>query len=205
MSTSISARQFGKAVDTLEEKGVTGEVFQDEFLGNGRLADLAEAVVLGTIPDRDAFRALLGLPVLVLRLLVDYAVGLSERIRRGAYDWTHSEITETNFPSTGKVAGEVESKLFHFNRDMSSEAVVAEMKRAGFVPADLDELLHFGEKNPDVQRKFPVVGLGSSCVLRGDRHVPILYGGDSRRDLDLNLWAVVWYSYYRFLGVRNKN
>ena len=60
MSTSISFPQVTKIVDTLGEKGVTSELVQDDLLGKGRLADLAEAAVRGTIPDRETFRKLLG-------------------------------------------------------------------------------------------------------------------------------------------------
>ncbi|QQR78371.1 MAG: hypothetical protein IPJ68_04820 [Candidatus Moraniibacteriota bacterium] len=61
MCTSISFPQVTKLHDTLLQKGVTPELWQDKLLGEGRIADIAEACVAGTIPPRDEFRKLLGL------------------------------------------------------------------------------------------------------------------------------------------------
>ncbi|QQR78946.1 MAG: hypothetical protein IPJ68_01590 [Candidatus Moraniibacteriota bacterium] len=61
MCTSISFPQVTKIHDTLVQKGVTPEVFQERLLGEGRIADVAEACVAGTIPPRDEFRKFLGL------------------------------------------------------------------------------------------------------------------------------------------------
>jgi len=98
MSTSISFPQVTKIVDTLGEKGVTSELVQDDLLGKGRLADLAEAAVRGTIPDRETFRKLLGLLVATFRLIIDYTMSLADMITAGGYDWVNPNITEANFP-----------------------------------------------------------------------------------------------------------
>ncbi|MGB4834167.1 MAG: hypothetical protein WBP40_04005 [Candidatus Moraniibacteriota bacterium] len=60
-TSTISFPQVTKLYDTLVQKGVTPEVFQERLLGEGRIADVAEACVAGTIPPRDEFRKLLGL------------------------------------------------------------------------------------------------------------------------------------------------
>jgi hypothetical protein len=60
-TSTISFPQVTKLYDTLVQKGVTPEVFQERLLGEGRIADVAEACVVGTIPSREEFRKLLGL------------------------------------------------------------------------------------------------------------------------------------------------
>ena len=57
-------------------------------------------------------------------------------------------------------------------------------------------------KNPNEQRQYPIVGLGSFAEVLGSRYVPYLCGRGAGRGLDL-LWRdVVWYCHYRFLALR---
>ena len=203
MSTSISFPQVTKIVDTLGEKGVTSELVQDDLLGKGRLADLAEAAVRGTIPDRETFRKLLGLLVATFRLIIDYTMSLADMITAGGYDWVNPNITEANFPIMMKGKFNLDAELFHFNRNISSEDAVEEMRKTGCRGAMIEELLSFGAKNLELQRQFPIVALGSSCVLRGDRQVAYLVGGGFRRFLILDVWVGDWGGDVRFLGVRN--
>jgi hypothetical protein len=209
MSTSISARQIGKVLDTIEEKGVTGELVQNELLGKGRLADLAEAIVRGTVPDRETLRKLLGLLAVAFRFIVDYTLSLSDMIKAGKYDWVNGNITDANFPRTkgkglavGQSAETIDAELIHFNRDISSDSAVAEMDKMGYRPATIEELLAFGASNPDIQKQFPIVALGSSCVVHGSRRVVYLHGDGSERALDLSWWDDDWRGDYQFLAVR---
>ncbi|MFZ0670383.1 MAG: hypothetical protein WAM50_08695 [Pseudolabrys sp.] len=55
-------------------------------------------------------------------------------------------------------------------------------------------------KNPNEQRQYPIVGLGSFAEVLGSRYVPYLYGRGAGRGLDLLWWDVVWYGHYRFLA-----
>ncbi len=203
MSTSISARQMTKVHDTLEEKGLDGELLQSDLLGKGILADIAEAVVRGTVPAREELRKFLGLLGVFFQLIVDYTMSLSDMVSAGQYDWVNPEITEANFPKTRTGSISLNAELLHFNRTISSENALKEMEKLGFRPATIEELLAFGAKYPELQRQFPIVALGSSCVLGGDRRVPCLDEVGSGRDLDLYWFEDVWYGRYRFLVVRN--
>ncbi|MEI6553201.1 MAG: hypothetical protein WCO09_01410, partial [bacterium] len=69
-------------------------------------------------------------------------------------------------------------------------------------PAKIENLLAYGAKNPEEQRKFPIVGLGSVGEVGGYRYVPCLRRYVSRRDLGLGCWDGGWRDYYRFLAVR---
>ena len=67
----------------------------------------------------------------------------------------------------------------------------------------MNEMLAFGKKYPYLQRKFPIVALGSVAFLYGDRHVGYLSSSDFKRVADLRCFDGGWFGDYRFLGVRD--
>jgi len=139
-----------------------------------------------------------------LTITVDYGLSLTEMIAQGRYDWTNRDITEECFPvkGIGKVERGVE--LIHLGYDISSDDALKELTKRGLRPATIEELLAFGAKYPDLQRKFPIVGLGSSAHVSGFRYVPYLHGSVARRVLNLDWYDHGWYDGDRFLAVRNK-
>ena len=142
-----------------------------------------------------------------ITLTVDYSRTLKEMINAGNYGWANDDITEKNFPLPTKLLGKkitASTKLFHFDRRISSEDAISEMNKAGYRPASLPELLALGEIHPELQKDFPIVALGSVwCGEDGHRDVPVLTFNDSRRELYLG-WLDYhdWDDYCRFFGVR---
>lgn len=155
------------------------------------LSTTAEAVVVPT--DVDQF------------MTVNPDLAFAERIKRGNYGWTNSDLTEKKFPVTEDQYGEWEWKLFHFNRSISSEDAIRLIQEDGFEPAQTGHILTFGEINPEEQRKYPIIGLGSVAVVDLDRHVPVLWDGVGGRRLDLYWFDDVWNDRCRFLGVRRRS
>ncbi|MFZ2309916.1 MAG: hypothetical protein WAW11_00010 [Patescibacteria group bacterium] len=139
-------------------------------------------------------------------LNVDYTKTIEQAIADGNYDWKNSDVTAENFPISPEMAGkkvEVKTKLFQFNRDISSEDVALEMNKDGYRPATLMELLVLGFLFPELQRQFPIIALGSVWPNADlDRCVPYLGGDGSGRRLDLGWFGSGWGAHYRFLGVR---
>ena len=135
--------------------------------------------------------------------VINYDRSIADLVKTGKYDGVNIHITEKNFPSSEK--GEKEGKfgIFHFNKSISSEGAIVEMEKAGYHAATMKELLSFGEKNSDVQRKFTIVALGSVARLNGHQRVDNLDEGGSGRYADLGYFDYDWYSYCRFLAVRN--
>ena len=138
----------------------------------------------------------------IFRVLVNYDLRLDAAIRNGKYDWKNDDITEKNFPTNRRETAELDIVLVHLNRDISSEDAIKELDKLGLRPAELPELLAFGAKYPDEQRKYPIVALGSVWRRLGGRVVPYLWGGGDRRYLSLNWFGFGWDAYYRFAGVR---
>lgn len=141
-----------------------------------------------------------------IKLTVDYTKTIEQAIADGKYDWKDSDITAKNFPISPEMIGkksDVSAKLFHFNRDISSDDVISEMDKSGYRPATLMELLVLGILFPELQRQFPIVALGSIWHDGFDyRHVPYLNVFGSRRGLNLCGFDGGWDAHDRFLGVR---
>jgi len=125
-------------------------------------------------------------------------------VTAGGYDWVNSDITPANFTLSGTGIVEAEICLFHFDRTIQSEPAMAEMPKFGYQPPKMEHCLAFGSQHPEVQRKFPVVFLGSSCLVSGYRYVPCLCRDGSGRSLRLYYFGGVWYDGCRFAAVRTK-
>lgn len=199
MNTAYTSGQLVKFTALLEQKDSNPERFQ-LFLGTGILADLLEADP--TAINRDDFRKMIGLPPLVLRITVDYSQTLEQMIVLGQYDWKNDDITVARFPVKGERKKEIVAELVKYESNMSSEAVLADIDKKGFRPATIEELLAFGAAFPELQRKFPIVALGSVAEVRDKRGVTYLGRSDSNRYLGLGWFDDSWSACYRFLVVR---
>ncbi len=121
---------------------------------------------------------------------------LKQLIDSKKFDWVNSDI-EKNF-KLEKVRN-LEYKLFHFDKYISSENTIKEMEKDGYIPANLTELLSWKDWNG----KDFVVALGSVAGVGGDRRVACLRRDDSGRRLDLGWFDAGWGGSVRFLAVRN--
>lgn len=204
--------QASHLLTMIKQKGVPAEQLQDLF-ESGLLADLLDANVDEV--KRDEFRKVLGLTPVEMQMLVPVGYDtLEQMIAAGYYDKVDSDITPERFP----LSGESESKrnlvaeLIHLNRVVRSKKVVTELDKMGLRPGKIEELLAFGATFPDLQRKFPIVALGSSCLIdtgknRLEDFVARLDSHHSQRVLDLDRWTDScwgdgWTTEYRFLAFR---
>ncbi|MFC1623604.1 hypothetical protein ACFL05_00595 [Patescibacteria group bacterium] len=136
-------------------------------------------------------------------ILVDETKTVEELVKEGKFDWSNDDIISKNFPQPeGGAKSEKEIALFHFNKTMTSDDVIAEMDKDGYRPATIWELLGLGIIQPDLQREFPIIALGSVCVLLGGRRVAGLYRHAGERPLDLGWFVDSWSDFCRFAGVR---
>ena len=138
-------------------------------------------------------------------IVVDYARSLENS--KNEYDDADKDITDDHFPKAEWECGKKEQSfaLYHFDKSVNPDDVVAEMDKDGMRPATLRELLAFGRNNPELQLQFSIAALGSAwnCVVGGLR-VPYL-GVNTIGERLLCLfyradkWALVWH--WRFLAV----
>jgi hypothetical protein len=92
----------------------------------------------------------------------------------------------------------------HYGEDLATDEVERRLATTGYRPATIEELTANGAKNPDEQRQFPIVALGSVFVGPGAGFCcsPCLYGDDAGRRLGLGDRDGGWSADYRFAAVR---
>lgn len=132
------------------------------------------------------------------RLEADFSKdGVSETFF-GNFQWQpHSSCAEID-----QAPGERTMLLMHFNQVIESEEVISRMNAQGYRPATHLEAYAFAKANPDLQRKYCIIALGSS-TRHGDHHVvTVLYGGSDRCLLSDHWVGDGWRSGFRFLAVR---
>ncbi len=135
----------------------------------------------------------------VFRVAVNYDLSAEEMIKAGKYDWASPEINSQNFPAEMKGLSDVVIQLVRFDGFMESEAVLRELDKQGLRPASLPELLALGAQHPYLQRKFPIVALGS--FRHGGRVVACLWGDARTRGLGFDWLGIRWDGLHRFAAV----
>lgn len=98
-------------------------------------------------------------------LQVDYSKSIEDSLRDGGYSWVSDRVTSASFPSGENGQGKVSAILVPFSPQASLDYIFHREAAAGLRPATLRELLAFGETYPEVQRKLPIMALGSSADL----------------------------------------
>jgi hypothetical protein len=131
---------------------------------------------------------------------------LKRHIGVGKYDWVNADISVRRFPMQLEEDANVDAmSLVRFSKGViTSELAMQRMKQSGLRPVTLRGLLAFGEKNPEDQRKYPILALGSrSMFAEGYFKVPYLDMKNGLRELGLD-WDFArreWHNEYRFLAI----
>jgi len=136
---------------------------------------------------------------------------LEEMIKAGNFFHANGDITPTKFsdPKEKELLDRViriKAKIFDFKKDISSHDVLKELDKEGYRPATLIELLALAEIDPELQRQFSIVSLGSPWEDYDDHYtVPYIYTIDSERKLNLDDFLGDWSVHYCFFAVRKDN
>ena len=188
-------------------------VMEDKMSRDNRTVDRIQAVwnILGGEKGVDdllagtthVVRKVITYIVATFTIPIDETVSVEDVVKAGKFDWINSDINSANFPklADGQRLGEIEVFLFHFGMFMSSELVITEMDKAGYKPANIWILIYLAIKEPDLQKGFSIVALGSVCRLCSQRRVPFLCEGSSGRHLNLRNLNFDWGGSCRFLAV----
>lgn len=104
---------------------------------------------------------------------------LAEMLKVGCYDDVNSNINQECFPVRAERFSTAKTKLFSFGRTMKAAHVEMAIKKEGYEPAMIEQLLAYGMENPEEQMKYYIVALGSSwlCPIP-ERYVPHLGKSD---------------------------
>lgn len=164
--------------------------------------DLYRRIMEGSLPIE---QVLAGLQDLIEGKFVAPGVvrTLADMLAAGKYGYVNPDITAKTFPVNPALYTTVGCKPFHFNKRMKTAKVFAAIRAEGYEPDPIEKLLAYGEENPEEQRKYPIVGLGSSWVdPHGDRDFPYL--GECARGRSVSLdWGGLgseWREDCRFLA-----
>ncbi|OGM95314.1 hypothetical protein A2524_04565 [Candidatus Wolfebacteria bacterium RIFOXYD12_FULL_48_21] len=122
----------------------------------------------------------------------------------GKYDGKNNMVNGKNFPIRTMFKGTREIVLVEFDRDTSSEEVLAEAKRWGLKRPRCEDALFFGEQHPEEQCTAPILFLRKPAWWRAcvRLFVLVLRCDGGRRTLCLNPFDGGWHQRCRFAFVR---
>ena len=136
------------------------------------------------------------------KVRLDYRQSLVQMVAAGRFGQVNDMIT-TDFRVHKRENGGKEIIIVHFNREMSLKEALAGLKSLGLRPAELPELCALGAQEPELQRSFPIVGLGSFYKDEyRNTYLPFLIWRGSERRLSLDIFKKGFSGNYRFAAVR---
>ncbi len=113
----------------------------------------------------------------------------------------NENINDTNLPAASVPAIEG-ARLEHYGQNMSSNAVLVELKVKGRRAATAAEILLWAATHPEEQRKYWIVALGQVWAdSDGDDLVVVLRGSVVYRCAYLYSFVYVWDARHRFLSL----
>ncbi|MBM3206497.1 MAG: hypothetical protein FJZ43_02660 [Candidatus Staskawiczbacteria bacterium] len=129
---------------------------------------------------------------------------LREVLEAGCYDYLDNDLVNQKFISKEEQCGKhYICKPYYFDQVMEADQVEAKMKLDGYRPATIMALLSFGEKNPDLQRNFPIFALGSKTTVNGFVRSPYLGFFATSEYRTIGLGPILkFHPRVRFLGVK---
>jgi hypothetical protein len=159
-------------------------------------------VIREIFPDMDEITGAINLNNHAFALPVDETKMVEELVKEGSYDWNNPDIASKNFPVRSNRKTITDIFLFCFYKIMLSEEVVAEMNKVDCAPASIWTLLSLGASLPVLQKKFPIVALGSVSGLGYYARVGFIGRFDMQRDVGLDYLNSSWNKQCRFLAER---
>lgn len=193
--SNISAKQYRKFFELLDQKGVDGEAFQRR-LNSGLLADLFDP--LAELSDREALRAALQLDTLspeIFTFEVDFRLSIREMFVDGKFDKTrlHDHFVEDNIVTgeewqgcvqkrfKGRKIESFEARYFTFNWRTDERRVhgliASTDKKNPWQPAMVEHVLAHATKYPDEQRRYRIIALnpgGDPVHILGDEDARVI-------------------------------
>jgi hypothetical protein len=138
----------------------------------------------------------------VFAVTIEHGQSLEEMIAAGCYDDVDPVALSVSFRIMRRSRKQTEITLIQFDRPYAPGELKALMEGRGYRPAFIEELLALGKEQPDLQRKIPIVALGSGRIIQGRRRSVVLGGSASSRHLQLAVIYRKWSIYYRFAFIR---
>jgi hypothetical protein len=134
---------------------------------------------------------------------VNYDAPFDTMVKAGGYDFVNPMVRPELFPPEGSGQRTIEIKLLRFpdREGISTEEVLAEMRKNDLRPINIAELFTLGAAVPELQREAHIVCLGSAVPDDEELLVPCLFGYAHERRLGVNHTGLVWTPSFQFAGV----
>jgi len=111
---------------------------------------------------------------------------IAQLIVAGNYDWWNQDINGKNFPIAPRNRDEYNLELIQFEKRASEKKILEDLASKGLEIADIVDLLEFGEKYPEEQKRFIIREIGSAWTNpEGEKHVVVLGMIEGKRILQL--------------------
>ena len=138
------------------------------------------------------------------RVTVGIHKSLEEAIEAGHYGYCSPDITSEHFPFSGnKQKKDIEITLIHRDKLEQSKLLIDEFVASGeYRNITMEETLALGAQHPELQRKFPIIALGTVVRIDGCRRALILHEYSGKRKLILDWSDDTWVQDCRFAFVR---
>ncbi len=135
-------------------------------------------------------------------LRVDHSCSLYSITKKSKYCLINisDSIAKKIFPINPDLSGDVKAKIFHFDKIMTSEQVIIEMKKDGWIPAEAPHLFAFS-----LFSNIPAIALGSTEKHPFNCNRPCVFvfnNMDGERRIWLNFSDQGWASHCNFLAVQ---
>lgn len=139
---------------------------------------------------------------------VDYDKTVKELVEACNFDMIYDTISNPGFipnfgPFDEKGQKELQIHLVVFDHKISNNMALKELKRQGYRPATLKELLALTitMTKSKIKKEYPIIALGSTCRSRFfDLEVPLVYCSNLRQFTVLHWWSL-WSIGWRFAAV----
>lgn len=100
-------------------------------------------------------------------VMIDCSLTFAEMVAAGNYDSVDHCVRPENFPVVNSWKKEIGLTLEPLGRvAVVGEVVDRLIRRPDIMPAGPEEILAFGAKFPEIQRRFPVVALGAAPLIQ---------------------------------------
>lgn len=139
---------------------------------------------------------------------VNYSLTIEEMIQSANCTWVDERITDSNFPRHFYLLEqkiEVLTRIFRFERSHKSSRVVTKMRKSGYRPATLPELIAINRDHPELQKSGRIIALGSIWHSESGRsYVTGLDTYQEHLGITCFRYDREWTKNDRFLGVFEK-
>lgn len=148
-------------------------------------------------------------PVEHLTVFISYQLPSYDELNGTSFDWASDVFSpKCTWEEHESVRGQVDRTpgnrdflVKHFNKEMTSEDVIAWAAANGYRVATHEEAVDFAKAHPNLQLKFSIVALGSFAVSGGHRSIAVLGRGGAERFLVDEWFGSRWAAHDDFLLV----